>query len=482
MRVRLAAVAAAVVVLWSGGFGAVPGQASVLSGIGSPGHAVSLPSDQGSDGQWWFTSWQIGEVWDTGARGQGVTVAVIDSGVQADRSELQGVVLPGAGGPSGDGRTDTESEKGGHGTHMAVLIAGQGGSTGMTGVAPEAKILPVVDQGNLAARVRWAVDHGAKVVNMSIGAPGGGCAPEEAEAVRYAIEKGAILVAGMGNERTSGNPSNVPANCPGVVAVGAVNSVGQVWERSNTGPYASLAAPGVHMVTVRNDGRQWFTSGTSDSTALVSGVMALVWSAHPELSNRQVVARVLATAADVGPAGRDEETGFGVARPLPAITADVPDDAPNPVFDAVQPSAEPSASGTAGSDGSGGPAGGAGSGGDPGSGSGSSLMWVGAGVGGVTLTGLVVLLVVVIARRNKAVPHPAVPGAYPSPGQYPPSGYPPSPHQGQGPYPGQGQGPYPSQGRGPNPGQGPYPGQGQGPYPGQGQGPYPGQGQGPNPG
>jgi subtilisin family serine protease len=475
MRVRLAAVAAAVVVLWSGGFGAVPGQASVLSGAGSPGHAVSLPSDQGSDGQWWFTSWQIGEVWDTGARGQGVTVAVIDSGVQADRSELQGVVLPGTDLAGGDGQIDDNTKSGGHGTHMAILIAGQGGTTGLTGVAPSSKALPVKIPGVdvVADGIRWAVDHGAKVINMSIGTPKD-CSSDTAGAVRYAIDRGAILVAAMGNEGAAGNGSNVPANCPGVIGVGAVDVEGKIWIGSNTGPHATLVAPGTHIPWVGNNGNQMFTSGTSDSAALVSGVMALVWSAHPELSNRQVVARVLATAADVGPAGRDEETGFGVARPLPAITADVPDDAPNPVFDAVQPSAEPSASGTAGSDGSGGPAGGAGSGGDPGSGSGSSLMWVGAGVGGVTLTGLVVLLVVVIARRNKAVPHPAVPGAYPSPGQYPPSGYPPSPHQGQGPYPGQGQGPYPSQGRGPNPGQGPYPGQGQGPYPGQGQGPNPG--------
>lgn len=293
-----------------------------------PPRAVPLPPT-GPDDSWWFTSWRIKDVWATGAQGQGVTVAVFDSGV-APVPELRGVVLPGLGRDGGDGRKDTD----GHGTRMALLIAGQGGPQRIVGVAPRAKILPVgttrVEEG-----IRWAVDHGAKVVNMSFDSAGA-CSPLVAEAVAYAIDKGAVLVASSGNEGAiDGGEQRVPVNCPGVLGVGAVDSDARPWVKTQVSPNCDVAAPGVRMRTLDVDGRRAFTNGTSNASALVSGAVALVWSKDPSLTNRQVVARLLATARDAAEPGRDDRTGYGIVRPYQAITTDVPPDAPNPVFDEI---------------------------------------------------------------------------------------------------------------------------------------------------
>jgi subtilisin family serine protease len=341
---------------------------------------------------------RIGQVWDEGARGQGVTVAVIDTGVQADRPELEGVVLPGY------LSADSDAEKS-HGTHMAMLIAAQGGGSGLTGIAPDVKIMPlskgVPDERSLPA----AVDAGAKIISLSVGS-GRECLDSEAEAVRYALSKGAIVVAGVGNWGDSDTSPGViaPASCPGVVAVGAVDSSGAVWSGSQQGPEIGLVAPGDHMVWVDNFGRKGHTEGTSNSTALVSGVMALVWSAHPELTNRQVVARVLATAKDIEAPGRDEASGFGVARPYQAVTEDVLLDAPNPIFDAagitegaIPGAAEPSTS----------PLPAAGEGSDSGEASGSGggpVVWVAAGIGGLVLVAVIVTVAVAARRRSGAPP------------------------------------------------------------------------------
>ncbi|HXA61641.1 MAG TPA: S8 family serine peptidase, partial [Streptosporangiaceae bacterium] len=125
--------------------------------------------------EWWFPSWGIQDkIWPI-TRGQGVIVAVIDTGVNAGLPDLAGVVVPGRGpAASGDGRTDTDSQPGshGHGTSMAITIAGQGGSNGWLGVAPDAKILPIVDtESDQASAIRYAVDHGASVINISEGSP-----------------------------------------------------------------------------------------------------------------------------------------------------------------------------------------------------------------------------------------------------------------------------------------------------------------------
>jgi subtilisin family serine protease len=120
-------------------------------------------------GEWWFDTWQIEEkVWPI-TRGKGVTVVIVDTGVEAKLPELKGVVVPGSDYNGGDGREETERVSS-HGTKMAELVAAQGTGSGMLGIAPDAKILPVGTQtiGQIPEGIRYAVDHGAKVVNVSV--------------------------------------------------------------------------------------------------------------------------------------------------------------------------------------------------------------------------------------------------------------------------------------------------------------------------
>jgi type VII secretion-associated serine protease mycosin len=339
VRTRLKGVIAVFVAVLAAAVGGPAAASGQRAGASAVKQAVPLP-DMSEDGEWWFTAWQIPKVWAAGARGQGVTVAVVDTGVQASRPELRGVVLPGTDFHGGDGRTDhsrqVEGSTRGHGTAVALLIAGQGGPSGLVGVAPEARILPVVRQNgsdDVARTVRWAVDHGAKVVNLSYYVTGA-CSDDAQAAVRYAIQHGAVVVTAAGNYGGyHETPVGSPANCLGALDVAAIDNRLQAWNMSARGPYVGVAAPGVNMQSMDLLGRKSHSTGTSDASALTSAVIALVWSKYPQLTNRQVVARLLATTRDLGAPGRDDVFGYGAVRPYLGITTDVPTDAPNPIFD-----------------------------------------------------------------------------------------------------------------------------------------------------
>jgi subtilisin family serine protease len=276
--------------------------------------------------QWWFPAWAVNnKIWPV-AQGQGVTVAVLDSGVQANIPDLSGVVLPGtdATGGSGDGRTDTESP--GHGTGMATTIAGQGTSTGFLGVAPKAKILPVVAKSldGIINGIRYATDHGAKVINISQVVPGA-CAPDLQQAVTYATQHDAIVVAGSGDDGDTSNASMSPANCSGALAVGAIDARLRAWPKTESQPYVAIAAPGVAFPGVLADGRLHTSAGgTSQATALTSGGIALLRSRFPDESRTDILNRVFASLRDVGSPGKDNQTGYGVFRPARVLSASVP--------------------------------------------------------------------------------------------------------------------------------------------------------------
>lgn len=296
--------------------------------------------------EWWLSRWGLEQAWHS-SMGRGIVVAVLDGGVQSGIQELRGSVLPGldlvAGGT--DGRSDLD--RGSHGTRVAVLIAGRlMAGTAMVGVAPKASVLPVVlgrdgefpDAGGLqsAKAIRWSVDHGARVINMSYaGDEVEGCPRALQEAVLYALARDVVLVAGAGNDGDGANLPTVPALCAGVVAVGAVDRDGRPWARTQRQEYVDLAGPGVDIVSVNRAGEVGASNGTSDAAALVSGVVALVRGRFPRMPGREVVRRLLATARDAGAPGRDDRTGYGIVRPLEALTADVPATAGNPVYEEV---------------------------------------------------------------------------------------------------------------------------------------------------
>ena len=398
-----------------------------------PATAAAAPPlpDASLNGQWWFATLQVGKIWASGAQGQGVTVAILDSGVNAARPELAGRVLAGTDlVTGGDGRTDYDRSRA-HGTAMALFVAGQGGASGLVGIAPQAHILPVrLNQGpstggdqRLVDGIRWAVDHGAKVINASIG-PSGECPAEVQDAVGYAVGKGAVVVASAGNSGGSGSPPEYPASCAGVLAAGAVDAARHAWPGTTRQSYVDVAAPGVNMASINATGQAGKSDGTSDASALTSAAIALIWSKYPALTNRQVVARLLATLRDdADRPGRDPATGLGLIRPYNAITTPVPPNAANPVFDELDrldpaTSAPPSSAPTTPGAGSAAPAPPAASPGngisETASGSGT-LVAVGAAMlaVGAAVTLLIVLLV---TRRRRALQQPP---------PWPPTGGPP---------------------------------------------------------
>ncbi|MGW5471979.1 type VII secretion-associated serine protease mycosin [Streptomyces chartreusis] len=274
------------------------------------------------------------KVWSE-SQGQGVTVAVVDSGVDGSRPDLTGQVLKGkdvTGG--GDAQNDTD----GHGTGMASLIAGHGhgsnNASGVIGLAPKTQILPIKasdgDEYNdeqWAEGVRYAVDQGADIINMSfedsLARPGS----EGAQAIEYAQKHDVVVVAGTGNDGAAGLV--YPAKLPGVVAVGAVDESLRIWSNSNFGEGVTLTAPGVNIIRADTSHSNGYAEaeGTSDATAYVSATAALVRAKYPDLTAGQVINRLIKSATMLDQDVKktpDDEYGYGIIRPYAALTMEIP--------------------------------------------------------------------------------------------------------------------------------------------------------------
>ncbi len=291
--------------------------------------------------QWPLTTLRAHTAWQT-STGKGVTVAVLDTGVDADHPDLAGNVLPGKD-FIGFGATPGQSAWARHGTAMAGIIAGHGHGpghdAGVMGMAPQAKILPVrviledTDPkrkqarsgrgGALAQGIRWAADHGADVINLSLGDDSRTAHPDAAEddAVQYALRKGIVVVASAGNSGQHGSPVSYPAAYPGVIAVAAVDHTGDRAAFSTERWYADVGAPGVDVVIADPDTHYYEGWGTSAASAYVSGVVALVRSAYPKLTPAQIRTLLETTASDRPSGGRDDAIGAGVVNPVAALTA-----------------------------------------------------------------------------------------------------------------------------------------------------------------
>lgn len=296
----------------------------LLAGVtATPAHAETIRSQQ-----WHLTSMKAEEIWKT-STGKGVTVAVIDTGV--DRlPELEGQVLPGkdyATTYDGDERTDSDH----HGSSMAALIAGTGkhpSGDGAYGLAPGAKVLPIrVPQGVSehdplwTEAIRYAADSDAKIINISMATSVED--PARLDAVQYALAKGKLIFAGVGNGGASTNATMYPAATPGVVGVGAVDRDGKVTKESQHGSQVDLTAPGADIVTACSTGKTGLCTshGTSDATALVSASAALIWSAHPDWTNNQVLRVLMNTAGKpTDGAARSDFIGYGIVRPRIAVS------------------------------------------------------------------------------------------------------------------------------------------------------------------
>ncbi|MCX4821866.1 type VII secretion-associated serine protease mycosin [Streptomyces sp. NBC_01142] len=302
----------------------------------TPAHADAIRAQQ-----WGLDAMHTDEAWRT-TKGSGITVAVLDTGVDDRHPDLAGSVLPGKD-FIGFGATRGDRAWARHGTAMAGIIAAHGhgpdSEDGVLGIAPEVKILPIrviLEGGDkarekarnsrgtaLAQGIRWAADQGADVINLSLGDDSESAHPEAGEdsAVQYALAKGAVVVASAGNGGEKGDHISYPAAYPGVIAVTAVDRFGTHASFSTRRWYATVSAPGVDIVIADPDRRYYQGWGTSAAAAFVSGAVALVRSAHPGLAPAQIKKLLADTARSAPKSGRDDARGYGIVDPAAAITA-----------------------------------------------------------------------------------------------------------------------------------------------------------------
>ncbi|MEU4677562.1 type VII secretion-associated serine protease mycosin [Micromonospora sp. NPDC023737] len=286
------------------------------------------------------------------ATGEGVTVAVVDSGVDREHDQLTGRVLDGTDllDEGGDGTRDCA----GHGTGVASLIAAAPRpGVAFRGLAPGARILPVrvseqqvvegresgrtVGAGEFARAIRWAVDHGADVLNLSVVLYTDD--PAVRAAVDYALKRDVVVVAAAGNLHEAGDPPPYPAAYDGVLGVGAIGADGSRAPFSQTGPYVDLVAPGSDVLTAAPGRGHHRAEGTSYAAPFVAATAALLREYQPRLSAAQVAQRIVAST-DPAP---DGGYGAGVLNPYRAVTETTggPAAGPRPVAALADDRADP---------------------------------------------------------------------------------------------------------------------------------------------
>ncbi len=337
---------------------------AVLLLVATPGTALDAEDPRRSQ-LWWFDVLGVEEAWDT-SQGEGVVIAVIDTGSQLDHPDLVDQYAAAADGTIGRDFIDEDgvpSDPNGHGTLVAGLAAAAANNgEGVAGVAPAARILPVrvldadgrgragtVDEG-----VRWAVDNGADVVNLSLeveetaGGPDAVLTAPNA-AIEYAWERGVVVVAATGN--SGAGASGYPEGSP-VLLVGATDREDELATFSDADRLDAVMAPGVDMVSTwcrpveggcDPEAQYGIGDGTSFAAPIASGVVALLLGAG--LDHEQAVRVLRETAVDLGEEGPDGRFGVGridaaaaMAAGSSLLAAEVPDEAPTSPAPSVAPS------------------------------------------------------------------------------------------------------------------------------------------------
>ncbi|HWP48726.1 MAG TPA: S8 family peptidase [Candidatus Limnocylindrales bacterium] len=262
------------------------------------------------------------EAWDLERGSSNVIIGIVDSGVDYNHEDLAGKVLKGSDFVNND---EDPMDDNGHGTHVSGIAAAiSNNHKGIAGVCWNCKILAVksVDMDGSGANtwiangITYAVDHGARVINLSLG----GSNPSRTMelSIQDAYRRGAVIVAASGNDNS--NTVEYPAAFPEVIAVGATNQQGIKAGFSNYGAYLSVVAPGQAIYSSLPNNRYQAWSGTSMATPHVAGLVGLILSKNPSLSNTQVRSILTSTADDLGDPGRDDFFGFGRINAFRALT------------------------------------------------------------------------------------------------------------------------------------------------------------------
>lgn len=294
--------------------------------------ATAVPAAAKAPGQWWAGELDLAAVHQV-TRGEGATIGLLDTGVDVTHPDLAGADISGK--DTWSANKDGLTDKQGHGTAMASLLVGQGIDGGILGVAPDAKLLVYAPEMSIsgafyddgyAAGISWLVEQRVDVIVIASGSPSSPHLPE-LSALRKAERVGVPVVAAAGNTETAiTDEVEWPAAAPGVLAVSGTGPGGKFSKASLSGPEVAIAAPGEDIGGAIPPGLPGFGgdlyitgSGTSDSTAITGGVLALLVARFPDASREQLIHRLTSAATDRGPKGRDDKYGYGVVNPLAAL-------------------------------------------------------------------------------------------------------------------------------------------------------------------
>ncbi len=318
--------------------------ALVVAIVGSLVVATPASADSVRSAQYWLDAYGIRTAWET-TQGAGVTIAVIDTGVDSTVPELRDAVIDGedfSGLGTSDG-TPVGSSGSEHGTMVAALAAGRGtgADSGVIGAAPAASILAISigfgegresSDDQIVEAVHWAVDNGADVINMSLTRNTLDWPESWDEAFLYAMENDVVVVAAAGNRGNGTTVVGAPATMPGVLTVAGLDRAGEAsFDASSQGITIGVAAPSEDLVGVIPGGGHVTWNGTSGASPIVAGIVALVRAAHPGLDVANVINRITATARDAGSPGTDPIYGFGLVDAAAAVVAPVPTVTENPM-------------------------------------------------------------------------------------------------------------------------------------------------------
>lgn len=326
-----------------GVLGAEPSRMVKIAGVNS--HASIQDALNVSDPQygrqWSLAEAEVPQAWGLGADGHGITIAVVDTGVDLNHPDLKDNLVPGYNAILDSTDPQDIQDRNGHGTHVAGIAAAEMNGVGIVGVAYKAKIMPIKAMNkegegadtDIANGIEWAANHGAQIINLSLGA--NGQTDVLKAAIDYAQAKGCLIIAAAGNHKPGNNPGSgsnsgvaYPAADPGVVAVSAIAENGNIANFSDTGPQIALAAPGVDILSdywQPGTGSTYaWLDGTSMASPFVAGAAALIWSEHPDWSAGQVRVALENGAMNPSDPARDSSYGFGIVDAYRSLAISAP--------------------------------------------------------------------------------------------------------------------------------------------------------------